>query len=355
MRVAVLGAGSIGLGSAALLAQRGHEVVLWSRSLPAGPGVLVETGSLQGEYPVAAAADVAAAVQGAEAVLVTVPGFAHRAVLDLLAPALVPGQAVIISSHCSFSGLYLRRKVPGVSVAAWGTTVVTGRRAGPLRMKVSNVRAQVDVAGLPASFGPAALALCQALFGDRFALRDDLVAISLSNLNPQNHLAMSLCNLTRMERGEDWPNYWGVTHAVGRLMEALDRERLAVAAAYGVSVRTIIDHFHLSFGAPRGTVGEMAAAVHDGGNRPLGPKTLDTRYITEDVPFGLLPTELLARAAGVAVPLHSGGIDMLSALCGRDFRGENDLLPGLGLDGLDVAGIRATLGGGAPVTEAAGR
>jgi opine dehydrogenase len=274
-------------------------------------------------------------------VLITVPGFAHRAVMDVLAPCLAPGQAVIVNSHCSFSGLYLAGLAPGVRVAAWGTTVVTGRRTGALAVNVSNIRSKVDVTGLPARWGGEALALCARLFGDRFVLRDDLVAISLSNLNPQNHLAMGLCNLTRMERAEDWPNYWGVTPAVGRLMEALDRERLAIAAAFGVTVRTVFDHFHLSFDVPYlPTIGEMAAVVDGRGNGPLGPKTIDSRYLTEDVPFGLVPTEALARAAGVATPLHTGGIDLCSALLGRDFRSENDILPGLGLGALDVAAIR---------------
>ena len=353
MRVAVLGAGSVGLGTAAMLVQRGHDVALWGRSLPAGPGMLEGAGAVAGSHPVLAVADVGDAVRGAAAVVLTVPGFGHRAVIDSMAPHLVPGQVVVINSHCSFSGLYLARQVAamkagGVQVAAWGTTVVTGRRTGPLAVNVSNIRAKVDVAGLPAAYGPAAAALCTQLFGDRFVLREDLVAISLSNLNPQNHLAMALCNLTRIERGEDWPNYWGVTPAVGRLMEALDLERLAVAAAYGVTVRTIFDHFALSFDAARASIGEMAAEVQARGNGPLGPKSLDTRYITEDVPFGLVPTEMLARAAGVKVPLHSGGIDVMGALMGRDFRNENDLLPALRLAGADVAAIRAA------VTAAAG-
>jgi opine dehydrogenase len=350
MRVAVLGAGSIGLGTAALLAREGHEVALWGRSLPAGDGVLEGVGAVAGSYPVQVAASVAGAVAGAGAVVLTVPGFAHRAVMDLLAPALAPGQPVIISSHCSLSGLYLARRMLDAGtparVAAWGSTVVTGRRTGPLAVGVSNIRAKLDVAGLPAAWGPEALALCQGLFGDRFVLRDDLVAVSLSNLNPQNHLAMSLCNATRMDRGEDWPNYWGVSPAVGRLMEALDQERLAVAAAYGVAVRTVFDHFALSFDVPRmATVAEMAAVVHARDGGPMGPKTLDTRYVTEDVPFGLIPTEMLAAAAGVRVPLHAGGIDLSSALLGRDFRAENDLLPVLGLAGLDAAAIRALVRG----------
>jgi opine dehydrogenase len=52
--------------------------------------------------------------------------------------------------------------------------------------------------------------------------------------------------------------------------------------------------------------------------------------VTEDVPFGLWPTLCLARAAGVEMTLHAGGVALLSALYGRDFPGENDILPRLG-------------------------
>ena len=81
-------------------------------------------------------------------------------------------------------------------------------------------------------------ALCSELFGDRFVPREDLIAVSLSNVNPQNHLGMALCNFTRIEKAEAWANWSGLTPAVGRLIEALDAERLAVAAAFGASVRT---------------------------------------------------------------------------------------------------------------------
>lgn len=345
MRVAVLGAGSIGLGTAAMLAQAGHEVAVWGRALAAGPGVIAGSGMVQGAHAVTLAG-MDTAVAGADAVVLTVPGYAHRAVIDRAAPHLQPGQVVIVSSHCSFSGLYLAQRAPGVRVVAWGTTVVTGRRTGPLSVSVSNIRAKVDAAGLPAAWGAEGVALCRDLFGDRFVLRDDLVAIALSNLNPQNHLAMALCNLTRIERAEDWGNYWGITPAVGRLMEALDIERLAVAAAYGVAVRTIGEHFVLSFGVAPGPVAAMAAELDARGGAPLGPKSLDSRYLTEDVPFGLVATEALARAAGVASPLHTGGIDLCGAALGRDFRAENDLLHAMGLLGLDAAAIRSRARGG---------
>lgn len=348
MRVAVLGAGAVGLGTAALLRQGGHDPVLWSPGLAAeGRVEIVAAGAITGVFPAAVAPDVGAAVAGADAVVLCLPAWAHRAVFDALATVL-DGQAVIVSSHASLGGLYLRRALAAAGrtapVVAWGTTVVTGRRTGPLACAVSNVRARVDAAAIPDADTPAGLVLCTALFGDRFVERDGLLAIQLSNVNPQNHLAMLLCNLTRAERGEDWGNYWGITPAVARLMEALDRERLAIAAAFGVAVRTLHEHFHWSFGVPLGPMAEMAAAVDAASPTVLGPKTLDSRYISEDIPYGIAVTEALAAIAGVPAPLHTAGVEMFGALSGTDWRAANGMLAALGVRGMDVAGLQAAVG-----------
>ena len=92
MRVAVLGAGAVGLGSAAVLVRGGHTVVLWGRSLAPGGGVIEGAGEVAGSWPVAVAGSVGEAAAGADAVLIAVPGFAHRAVMDQLAPHLGAGR-----------------------------------------------------------------------------------------------------------------------------------------------------------------------------------------------------------------------------------------------------------------------
>ena len=45
------------------------------------------------------------------------------------------------------------------------------------------------------------------------------------------------------------------------------------------------------------------------------------------------------------MPLHDAGIAMFSALYGRDFRSENNLLPELALDGLSIRELRALVRG----------
>jgi opine dehydrogenase len=352
-RVAVLGAGSIAFANAALLAQRGFTPVLWSPSgartaaLSAG-APLQATGAVEGAFSVEIARTCAEAIGGAMAVVVAVPGFGHRAVFDAAIPHLRPSQTVVISSHCSLGALYLARRGVRAPIAALGTTVATARQTSPTSVHINNVRRAVDVAALPASRTAEAAATCTALFGDRFVARDDVLAIALSNINPEGHMGMALCNFTRIERGETWRNYWGMTPYVGRLIEALDAERLGLAARFGVTVRTIHEHFHLSYGVPHGTMGEMAAAVDATGNTPNGPASVDTRYIYEDVPFGLVVTEAIGRIAGCPTPLHTAGIEIFSGLYGRDFRDDNDLLPALGLDGLDAASLHERCRSGLP-------
>lgn len=345
LRVAVLGTGAVGLGSAALLASRGHQPVLWQpRPGNARPAALRSERALDHDGPVEVADGCADAVAGADAVLVAVPAPAYHAVLTELAAVLQPGQPVLISGHLSFAALFLSKLLAarGVAapIAAWGTTVVSGRRTAPGCVRMSSVRTEVDVATLPAAAADPVLALCRTLFGDRFRLRDGLLAVALSNVNPQNHLAIALCNFTRMERGETWFQNTNITDSVGRLMEALDAERLAIAEAFGLPVRTLRQHFHLSFHAPEAPLGEMARVLAAAGNDPAAPTSLDTRYVLEDAPFGLHPTVLLGRLCGRPAALHEAGLLMLSALYGQDLAAANDILPALGFAALSAGDLR---------------
>lgn len=340
MRVSILGAGAIAYGMAVHLARSGHQPMLWSPSgqrtaeLAAG-APLVASGAVEGRFKVDIAPSCAAAVAHGEVVLVALPAYGHRAVLDAAAPHLRPRQPVIISSHLSFGALYLShllaaRKIPA-SITLWSTTLLTARQSSTTEVAVSTVRDRVDVATLPARESEAGLQLCQTLFGDHFVPRDGLLAIALSNLNPQNHLGIALLNLTRMERGESWNQSQNVTGTVGRLIEALDAERLAIAQTFGCSVKTVREHFSQSFHVPIDSVAAMNQDMFQRGFSGLGPSTVATRYVLEDVPFGLVPTVWLGRLAGQPTSLHQAGIALFSAAYGRDFERENDLLPALPL------------------------
>lgn len=340
-RVGLAGAGSVAFGTAAVLCQNGHKPMLWSpsgertRELAKGTA-LTASKAVAGEFHPAVAESPEQLAAANDVLMLVLPGYGHKAIMDALEPFIQPYHTIIISSHASLGALYLAGRLQQrdvtVPIIAWGTTLVTGRQQSSCSVMVNTVRAQVDFCTVPASANDASLALCQSLFGDRFVQREGLLAISLSNLNPQNHMGIALGNMSRMERGEQWSQGLNLTPKIGALLEALDQERLAIAETLGLTVRTIFDHFHLSFHIPIASISEMNQAMHAQGNGGTGPATADSRYVTEDVPYGLVVTAALGRLVGKPATLHEAGVALFSAMYGRDFTAENDLLAALDLE-----------------------
>ncbi len=347
LSIGIAGAGSIAFGTAAVLESRGHKTALWS---PSGHGTdglghgLTASGALSGVFQPEVADSAEVLVAGRDVVLIAVPGYGHKAVMDAIAPHLSEGQQVIVSSHASFGAVYLSELLAArgltLPITAWGTTALTGRRTGVAECNVNTIRAKIDMCTVPADAQTQALRICQALFGDVFVPRDGLLAIALSNLNPQNHMGIALGNMTRMEHGEVWSQAGNVTRNVGRLMEALDAERLAIAEALGLSVKTIFEHYHQSYHVPVASIHEMNAALVAAGTGGQGPATADSRYITEDVPYGLVPTVVLGDLIGVPAELHRSGVKLFSAMYGRNFEQENELLSALSLGDLSLDEMR---------------
>ena len=351
MNVAILGTGSIALANAAMLA-REHRVTLWSPSgagtTGLAPGRLDFSGALEGSVSVATAATLEAAVAEAEVVILSIPANGHRAVLERCGACLADGQAVFIMPMLSLGGLVLaqqlaRRRIRCL-IAGFGTTVMTARKIAPAAVRLLAVRDRLDVAALPAGDTAQAVELACRLFGDRFNPQSDLLAISLSQTNPVAHVPLALANLSRIESGETWTQYDRMAGATARITVALDRERLAVARGFGLTVRSIEEHFVLSFGAPRADFDAQCRWVHANLGSPAGPATLDTRYITEDVPFGLAFYARMGRVAEVPTPVADGCIALAGAAYARDFTRANDLLDALDPQSLQIDRLRLDLG-----------
>lgn len=356
MRIGIAGCGGIGLGLAALLAAAGHEPWLWAPRGGDGrdgrdggalaPARLRSTGLIEGEWPLRRAADAATLCDGADLLVIAVPANGHRAVIDALRPALRSGQPVLISSMASLSALYLheaaRRRGLALPVIALASTVLTARRTAPGQVRVLTRRGRLGLSVLPANAANAAdeaLALCRALFGDVFERQPSALATVLSNVNPISHGPLALFNWTRIERAEAWPQYHYLTPHVAAVIERLDAERQALAAAFGIALPGLAQHFARSFGTRATALAEIAAELHAARGGPPGPTEVQTRFLHEDVPYGLVFNEALAGVAGLELPATRTIVDAASLVCGVDFRAGNELIEPLGLRGSTVAGL----------------
>lgn len=354
MQVSIVGAGGIAFSYAAFLASRGHASLLWSPSGKRGTELasgarLNASSALQGTFAVAVASSVEE-LADADAVLVAVPAYGYRDVMDRIAPVLRNGQTVILSAHLSFAAIYLSKLLCALKIecpiVVWNTTASTGRQTGPTSVSISLLRPKVEMAVIPTNAGNEALSLCQSLFGERFSLVDDMISVDLGNLNPAVHYGIAMFNLTRMELSEEWAQQVHITPAVARFLEDLDRERLTVATAFGVSARSIHQAYAIPGKVEIGRLADMMRQIVATRKGVNGPTSLNTRYVTEDVPYGLLTTVRLAELANVDVPLYRAGITIFSSLYGQDFTKGNQILPAIADAFSSIEVLRKVVGQG---------
>jgi opine dehydrogenase len=334
--VAVLGAGNGGVAVAADLGARGFRVALANRSRERLEpflrlGAVEMTGALgEATVPVARiTTDVAEAVAGADVVMLTVPAPGQAYYAEELARCLAPDQLVVLNASNTGSALHVARILaelgaPPVAVVELNSLTYICRMASPTRVNITGPARTVRMGVLPAARAEESAARFRRYYPQAEPVPSVLVT-SLTNLNAVLHPPGMLLNAGWIEHtaGQFFYYYEGTTPAVARAIEAVDRERRAVAAAYGFETPTFLDFFFRAGYTSRRAweAGSVLEALRDSvPNRYIkAPPNLEGRYIQEDVGFGLVPLRALAQAVGVPVPTVEALIHLASVATGVDY------------------------------------
>jgi opine dehydrogenase len=317
--VAVLGAGAGGAAAVVELTLKGHQVRLWNRRAETlkpfedAKGIHYEGVLGDGHAPPALITDdLAAAIQGAEVVAICLPSLAHETVARALA-AIEPLPPIVLNPGQTGGALHFRAVFHGEGallppLAELSTLTYVARRPSAERVRITGVAKRVWLASLAG--GDEAMMWARRLWpASRPAA--DVLATDLANVNLVLHPPGAVLAAAWVEAtGGDFRFYVdAMTPGVARVVEALDRERLSVAAAFGHSMPPLIEEM-----AAIGTVdageteqGDIAAAIASGeANRAIrAPESLRHRYYREDFGYALLPFVELGRIAGVETPIAS--------------------------------------------------
>ncbi len=348
MEIAVLGGGHGCYAAAGDLSEAGHAVRFWRRDAAALAPVL-ETGTIglrdaKGTRTIAiakACTDLGEAVEGAELIVIPLPGTAHEGLFAVLAPLLSKGQVVFLppGSFGSFVLLKAMREAGNgarVTCAETGTLPWLCRKHGAAEVAISVRATRLPTGAMPARGGERALGIIARAFPCVEPIRDALDG-ALMNAGPIIHPPLILMNAGPLEHFDAWDIHnEGTQASIRAVTDALDAERIAVREALGYGA----PHFPLADqyddGREEWMYGDSShERLTSSGDWREKIEFTAHRYMLEDVKIGLAFLVSAAEHAAVPSPLARGLLAMGSAVCGEDFRRTGRTFENLGLAGLD--------------------
>jgi NAD/NADP octopine/nopaline dehydrogenase, alpha-helical domain len=307
-------------------------------------------------------ADPAEVIPDADMVLMLVPAFAHGAILRRIAPYLSEATALgcmparggfeFEAARVGVGRAREHQTIFGLQTLPWSTRVNT---VGEL-VHVGAVKQEASLAALPSSHAaPIARKLARFL-GIRIIPTRSFLGMTLGNPGQFIHPGLMYGHF-RSWSGEEYDEasipmlYAAATDDMGELVERLSREAVAVADRIdqwtggalnlGDAVLPAHDWLRRAYWHATSDTSKAGACFRTGPIQARKAPMVESRpgkftpnfgyrYLSEDVPFGLVPTRALAEIADVETPAIDEVITWAQSMLQRTY------LAGDSLRGADV-------------------
>jgi opine dehydrogenase len=277
---------------------------------------------------------------GADLILLVGPAYSTEPFGEACRPYIKPGQTFVVCPSSCGGGI-LFKKTAGldmlgdtVQVGETSTLPYAARLDAPGKVHVFlKLRGGLYLAGIPGSCTQDIYAKFSQNYPD--AEPASAWVTMLQNNNPIIHPAVTILNAGAIERLKGDLLFYEecVMPSVGRLIKAVDDEKILIGEKLGVHI--LPDH---ELGVLQGYM--IEASYEDGYRSAPGfkgikaQKTLDHRYLNEDVGYGLIFYRDLAHHLGIVTPVMDSVIQIASVIMKRDYAGEKArTLATLGLNG----------------------
>jgi len=353
-RIAVLGGGHGGHALAAHLSLAGFKVNLYDLPQFAG-GLFGETLKRKeiellgkcGEGTIRinkVTTDISEALSDVEVVIVSVPAFGHKTFAEVCAPHLKKKRGevktvVVMAGDAGSLEFYKIFKEAGIHlpVSETATLPYGCRLIGPAKVMIYVTAKMLPTGVIPAEKTESIVDLLKELYKTTVPCKN-VIEAAINNPNMVTHPAATLLNVGRIEyaKGEFWLYKEGITPSVARIYDAIDAEREAVCKVLGLKIfecgepLTEMDRvirMGLLFGA---------RCWEEAGLKMKGPSSVRDRFVTEDVPYGLVFVSSLADMIGVPTPVIKAIITLFSVINQTDYFKEGRTVEKLGIAGLSI-------------------
>lgn len=350
MKIAILGAGNAGCAVGADLSLKGHQVTLIKTSHAMhdenfnyllendGKFILNEFGKIS-ETNIHKVTRDLEEISNNEIVIIYIQTNYHKDLIKRIVKYFKDDQIILINPGYLSSAYILEYCDKDIIIAEAQSSFIDGRimENGYFRVGFRNVRNPIGI--YPTRRKEEAIEKLDKL-DERFVYLDSIIEAAIHNPNMIVHTVGSVMSIPRIEIAKDdfcmyHEAYTRENIHTWKILEKLDDEKMNVLEKLGFErlsyenackYRNSLDE---SIDAKEVFLDYAAMDT-----RAKGPVKVDSRYISEDVPEGLVMLESLAKVLDVKTPIATSLIEIASAALGRDLRKDGRSVESLGYDNI---------------------
>lgn len=322
-KVSILGAGNGGMALSFHLSSLGTEVLLWADKDHAsaidginqlGGIEAIETKTINGKVCKASMSgftkiaktttDMKEAIEYSDVIVMLVPAYAQEEIFAKAMPHLRDGQIIVLLPG-NFGSLVLSNmmKEAGINkdvIIVEGMSIPHAcRRAEAGKVYISSVKRAMDVAAFPGNRTYEAIDRLQDVLPLMLLAKKNVLEVAFSNVNMVVHPGTATLNMGLIESRDG--NFFfykeGMSNAVGKVLDKIDEERLAIGEKLNLNLKTFTEIGEIIYNIHSESVHDFA--IKSPGHNTLAPKSCKDRYIVEDTPYLLVPVSEFGKLAGV--------------------------------------------------------
>lgn len=349
--VTIIGAGPCGCAFAADLANRGKSVMLYAHPDHRGGTDMIEknngwlnaAGEISGKFQIKTTSDLYIAIRHSPFIVTTVPSYGQDTILTLLSQFDLRNHTLIINVG-NFFYLSARSKINAHAILETDISPYATRIQGDT-VFVKGCKKTLSIWAEPPNttqverLDPQAeLGLrhkVEMIFSQKLVWCQNLLEVGLNNVNPVVHCPAALMNAGWIEatKGDFYFYAQGMSPAVSRVTEKVDKERLAISHAYGLEITPITAYMNQNYNNDReySDYHDFASGSVVHNKTKSSPSSLNHRYLLEDVLYGLVPWYELGLKCGLASPTIRALIEMAAVVSGFDYFEHGRTLKSAGL------------------------
>jgi opine dehydrogenase len=367
-KIAVLGSGNAGLTFAADLTLSGFKVSLYDiPRFEKNLMLIKEHGGIEiggvcrtGFAKVdRVTSDIEEALQGAKVIIVAVPAYGHAAFAKVCSPYLEDGQIIVLNAGYTLGAVEFAnaiieegKDVSKITIAETTSCVYATRMYLPNRVWCIAVKAKMPFSAFPAKKTMQILEILNQIYPQDDRERGimipamNILETSLGNINPYLHVPMMILKAVDVELGEDPHLKSAESEACKELTNAMDKEGVALKKALGLKPLSFHHICNVLFYPPNLKIvdpiknpAEVAEWVKPE-NQPgfyasgKGKNLLKMRFITEEIPYGLVGFSGLGDMLSVPTPVFDSLVTIASVITGTDFWSNGRTVEKLGIANL---------------------